>query len=106
MLITFRSKAAGNITLFGDVAVALLRLMGQSGGVPGAIPAADVGRALNQLREGLKNRPAPPPLPERDERDDGERPERPVPLEHRAMPLIEFLERSMKANADVIWEKD
>ena len=31
MLVRFRSRASGNITMFGDVAVKLLKLMGRSG---------------------------------------------------------------------------
>jgi hypothetical protein len=37
MLVTFTCKAYADITLFGNVAVSLLRLMGHSGTVPGAL---------------------------------------------------------------------
>ncbi|MEA1053075.1 DUF1840 family protein, partial [Lamprobacter modestohalophilus] len=33
MLITFETKAHANITMFGDVAVTLIKLMGHSGAV-------------------------------------------------------------------------
>ena len=41
MLVTFDSKS-GAITMFGDVAKSLLKLMGQSGDVPGAILGKDI----------------------------------------------------------------
>ena len=39
MLVTFRTKAHAEITMFGDVAVELLKLAGLSGNVPSAILA-------------------------------------------------------------------
>ena len=41
MLVRFNSDA-GIITMFGDVAVTLLKMMGQSGAVPGAIRPEDM----------------------------------------------------------------
>jgi len=49
MLIRFDSKA-GTITMFGEVAISLLRLMGQSGAIPGAILSQDIPAALARLR--------------------------------------------------------
>ena len=37
MLVTFHSNAWSNITLFGDVAVTLLKMAGHSGAVPSAL---------------------------------------------------------------------
>jgi hypothetical protein len=46
MLVTFTTEAYADITMFGDVAVALLKMMGHSGTVPSAIRAEDeIGRA-------------------------------------------------------------
>ena len=39
MLVTFSCPAYADITMFGDVAVRLLQLMGHSGTVPGALLA-------------------------------------------------------------------
>jgi len=100
MLVRFDSKA-GSITTFGDVAVKLLRMMGQSGAVPGAILAQDIPGAVQRLREaaGAEREPAQA----RDGRDD-EEPK--VNLSQRAFPLIELLERAAKTGADVIWEEE
>ena len=42
MLVTFRSNAWGNVTMFGDVAVTLLKMMGHSGTVPSTLLARDI----------------------------------------------------------------
>jgi len=44
MLVTFTTKAYADITMFGDVAVAMLKMMGHSTTVPGAIVAEEVPR--------------------------------------------------------------
>jgi hypothetical protein len=100
MLVKFDSKA-GSITTFGDVAVKLLRMMGQSGAVPGAILAQDIPGAVQRLREsvGAEREPAQA----RNDRDDDE-PK--VNLSQRAFPLIDLLERAAKTGADVIWEEE
>ena len=100
MLVRFDSKA-GTITMFGDVAKRLLRLMGQTGAIPGAILGADIAPAVERLRQAISGEPekAPP----RDNKDDAEPP---VNLRQRAFPLIELLERAAKQKADVIWEEE
>lgn len=103
MLITFRCKAAASITMFGDVAVKLLEMMGQSGTAPGAIQGDDVARALANLRAAIGPPPPPPPVAPAPDADRGA--EAPVALYRRALPLIDLLERAVKAKADVVWEK-
>ena len=98
MLVRFDSKA-GTITTFGDVATKLLRMMGQSGAVPGAILAADIPAAVQRLRSAIAGE-APPP---KESRNGGE-PK--VGLHQRAFPLIELLDRAAKNRADVIWEEE
>ena len=49
MLVTFRSTATESITMFKDVAVQLLKLMGATGRIPGALGPEDVGPALQRL---------------------------------------------------------
>ena len=98
MLVRFDSKV-GMITMFGDVANKLLRMMGQSGSVPGAILATDIPAAVQRLRQGVGMVPR-----ESGEKDaDGETP---VNLSQRAFPLIELLERATKNGADVVWEEE
>jgi hypothetical protein len=100
MLVRFDSKA-GTITMFGDVAVRLLRMMGQSGALPGAILAADIPAAVQRLGSALAGEAPAPSGRSKDE--DGE-PK--VGLHQRAFPLIELLERAAKNGNDVIWEDE
>ena len=100
MLVKFRSDA-GDMTMFGDVGVALLKMMGQTGALPGALLAKDVPAALERLKRGAAVAPVPSPGPE-PERDDEPR----VSLRQRAFPLVELLERCVKMNCDVIWEEE
>jgi len=53
MLVTFSCPAYADITMFGDVAVRMLKLMGHSGTVPGALLAEDIPAALARLRSAM-----------------------------------------------------
>ena len=103
MLVKFRSDA-GDMTMFGDVAVTLLKMMGQTGVLPGALLAKDVPAALDKLRRAAAAPSAAAPVEKRDEqRRDGETN---VSLKNRAFPLVELLERCVKMNCDLIWEQE
>ena len=54
MLVTFRSKGSGELTMFGDVAVTLLKLMRHSGTVPGALLADQIPSALARLKKAIE----------------------------------------------------
>ena len=101
MLVTFSCKAYANITMFGDVAVHLLNLMGHSGTVPGALLAEDVAPALERLQAAIEaeRQAADPDAPTEDE--DGEPV---VSLPHRALPLIELLSAAAKEKCNVMWD--
>ena len=60
MLVTFKTEAYANITMFGEVAVTLLKLMGHSGTVPGALMAEDVPAALERLKAAVTEHPQTP----------------------------------------------
>ena len=100
MLIRFDSKAGG-FTMHSDIATALLRLMGMSGDVPGAVLAKDVPQALERLRQSVASGKSP----DRNERPDGESAGNRVSLATRAYPLVQLLEAAAKRNCDVIWEE-
>lgn len=55
MLVTFSCPAFADITLFGDVAIRLLKMMGHSGTVPSALLADDVPAALARME--LRSKP-------------------------------------------------
>ena len=102
MLVHFESNVGG-FTMFGDVAVQLLKMMGHSGTVPSAILAADIPAALERLKTALAGQPRPPQPPEPAEDAHGERKEPPVPIHTRAVPLIDLLERAVRRGSDVTW---
>lgn len=107
MLIRFDSKA-GRLTMFGDVAVHLLKMMGHSGTVPSAILAADIPAAIARLEKALEN---PPPLPAKPEpaegaQGDSDDSESRVPLPQRAYPLLQLLRKAAAQKVDVMWEQE
>jgi len=110
MLVTFHTKAYADITMFGDVAKELLRLMGHSGTVPSAIKAEDVPGALARLEAAIADRKraeaaeAKDTEAPRDERDRADDAPRKVPLAHRALPLLELLRAAAKQHVDVMWD--
>ena len=98
MLVTFTTKTYADITLFGDVALAMLKMMGHSAAVPGAILAADVPAALDRLTAAIEAEKAAPPV----ENQDADEPV--VSMAHRALPLIELLAAAAKAESNVMWK--
>ncbi len=105
MLVTFRTDVHADILMFGDIAVQLLKLMGHSGTVPGALLAEDVPAALERLRAALAAQPvAPPKAADREDAETDEN-EPPVSLAHRALPLIELLAAAATARCDVLWDR-
>ena len=101
MLVTFSCPAYADITMFGDVAVRLLKLMGHSGTVPSALLAEDVQAALARLEAAVE---AGEQLPEPDESAQREDDEPAVSLPHRALPLIELLKAAATAKCNVMWD--
>ena len=104
MLVTFTTEAHASITMFGEVAVTLLKLMGHSGTVPGALLAEEVPAALQRLQAAVSESPDAPldPAAGTLAKDDGE--QRHVSLAHRALPLIELLKSAEVAGKNVMWE--
>lgn len=103
MLVTFKTDAYANITMFGDVAVELLRMMGHSGTVPSAINPEDIPAALERLEAALAARePEPAETAARDDEDQlgGRR----VSLRNRAYPLVELMKAAHREQVPVMWE--
>lgn len=102
MLVTFTTDAYADITMFGDVAITLLKMMGHSGIVPGAILAEDVPAYLDRLKAALEteNAKAQPENPDKDPDDD----EPVVSISTRALPLADLLAAAAKAGSSVMWK--
>ena len=106
MIVKFSTRA-GALTMHGDAAVTLLKAMGHSGTVPGAILAADLPAALSSLRKALEELarvPTPPEPATTDDEDERER-EPPVSMRMRALPLIDMIETAIARDSDLMWER-
>jgi hypothetical protein len=98
MLVTFTTKAYADITMFGDIALTMLKMMGHSGTVPSAIRAEDVPAALSRLTAAVNAEKSPPPPVDKDADEPA------VSKEHRALPLINLLSAAAKDGCDVMWK--
>jgi hypothetical protein len=105
MMVTFRTKSWNSVTMFGDVALQLIKMMGHSGTIPSAMLAADIPQAIERLQGALAKAPdvATTPATQARKPDDDEPP--PVNLRQRAFPLIELLSAAARQKSDVTWEK-
>lgn len=97
MLVTFTTDAYADITMFGNDALTLLKMMGHSGTVPSAILAADIPDALKKLTAALSTNQFDPPTMDADN-------EPVVSLHNRGLPLINLLTAAVKTNSDVLWK--
>lgn len=103
MLVTFKTDV-GNITMFSDVALQMIKMMGHSETIPGAILAEDIPQALNRLKNVLANEKMENMPPTNKELQDDEDEEPTVSINHRALPLIDLLTEAIKADCDLMWE--
>lgn len=104
MLVTFTSKAYPDITMFGEAALHLIKMMGHSGVVPSAIMAEDVPVALDHLKNAIQSESRVPPSEKSSDVQNKESQEQSVSLKNRALPLIELLSAAAKENCDVMWK--
>lgn len=106
MLVTFSTDAHADIIMFGEVALTMIKMMGHSKTVPGAILAKDVPEALSRLKAAMA---AEADLPvendnEDQEKDNDENHEPAVSLINRALPLISLLTAAAEAECNVMWK--
>ncbi|EHA1202144.1 DUF1840 domain-containing protein [Vibrio alginolyticus] len=104
MLITFRCRSHSNVTMFGDIALDMLKMMGHSGTVPGSISAQDVPDALSRLTSALSAKNAAEENLHTDVDEEEEQAEPAVSLGRRAFPLIELLKSAIKEECEVMWD--
>jgi hypothetical protein len=102
MLLTFKSKGAGDLQMFSEHAEQLLAAIGRklepAQAPRGIITADQVPAALAQLKAAAEAAR----LADRDRLSDPAAPPR-VGLAQRAFPLIDLLERAANKNRDVVW---
>jgi hypothetical protein len=100
MLIKFDSEV-GSFTMDGGIAIQLLKAMGHSGTVPGAILPADIPGALARLQGLVETSPADGKPPTGKAADEAEAQ---VSLRQRAFPLIDLLTRAAARDKEVLWK--
>jgi len=102
MIITFKSKASGDVIMFGDIAKHLMEVMGKNVTDEGIITLEQLPDAITKLKAAAaadKSESAPV--------DDDEPQEsglsQVVSLAQRAVPLISLMEFSLEAKVPVVW---
>lgn len=107
MLIIFKSKAAGDVMMFGDVAHSLMEIMGKDPGDKGIVTVEQLPDAIARLKAAVAQDKAERPVADHGERVFEKTPEggkrEHVSLARRAVPLIELLEFSLKEGEPVVW---
>lgn len=106
MIITFKSKAAGDVIQFGEVAKRLLGIMGKDPeSTTGIITVEQLPDALERLKAAvaaerveLAGKPR-----EQDEEDERQGGPRAITLSQRALPLIELMEYALRDKVPVTW---
>jgi Domain of unknown function (DUF1840) len=103
------STRYGKLTMHGDAAVSLLKGMGHTGTVPGAILAAELPAALANLQRMLElsgdsTGSATPPPPD-DVDDEGREREPVITLRTRAVPLLDMMGTAIDRGSDLMWER-
>ena len=109
MLVTCKTKAHADNTMFGNIAIELLKLAGMTGNVPTAILADDVPdklatleRALGAHRDALgDSAPASSEAKQASDPHDGAS-QPPVSLRNRALPVLELLRAAVAEHTDVV----
>lgn len=101
-MITFQTKAYGNVSMFDDIAVELLEMMGHSGTVPSAMAPEDIPAAVKKLKSALAS--TEDAAADQGAADSGDEDDEHVSLKNRAFPLIQLLEAAARDNESVMWD--
>ncbi|MDP1559169.1 MAG: DUF1840 domain-containing protein [Nitrosomonas sp.] len=103
MLVTFMTDVHAEIPMFREDAHTMLKMMGHSGTIPGAILAADIPAALSRLAAAIQAENVTVPTVE-DKEEDEDASEPAISLNHRALPLINLLTAAAKEGCNVMWK--
>ena len=70
MLIIFKSKAAGDVMMFGDVAMTLMKIMGKAATERGIVTVEQLPDAIARLKAAVAQDKAERPAVDHDERSE------------------------------------
>ena len=104
MIYKFKSKASGDVIMLGPNGDQVMRLLGREPAPKGIIEVAAMAQAITTLRKAVADEEAARgEAAQADGGSDTAGREPSVSLRQRVWPLIEMLERSQAARADVVW---
>ncbi|MER0300058.1 DUF1840 domain-containing protein [Vibrio vulnificus] len=103
MLVNFSCKNHASVAMFGDVAQEMIKMMGHSGAIPGAILAPNIPEALKQLKSELKQENIRR-LNLVETQEENEHSEHSVSIIVRAYPLLNLLNSAIAGECDVMWD--
>jgi len=105
MIITFKSRAAGDVIQFGDPAKRLLGIMGKDPeSATGIITVEQLPDALARLKAAVAAERAALGGQSRAQDDDEQQGKPPaITLSQRAVPLIELMEYALRDKTPVTW---
>jgi ABC-type Zn2+ transport system substrate-binding protein/surface adhesin len=90
--------------MFGDVANRLLDIMGKRVEKQGIVTVEQLPEAIARLKRAAAENKAEQTHRDEEDKEDETHDRRPgIGLAQRAVPLIDMLERSLKANVPVTW---
>lgn len=106
MIVTFKSAAAGDVIMFGEVAKRMMETMGKDATEQGIITVEQLPAAIEQLKAAIAEDKAriaalSEEARQQAETDQGGRPA--VSFYQRAVPLLELLEWARKKGKPVVW---
>ncbi len=109
MLITFKSRADGDVIMFAEVARRILAILGKDPeDSRGIVTVEQIPAAITALKAAVEderqNTPAPVEKDPWDQEPGTPRQAAPVSLAQRAAPLLAMLTHSQKASTPVTWE--
>jgi hypothetical protein len=103
MIITFRSAAAGDVIMFGDVAKRMMELMGKRVTDEGIVTLEQLPDAIAGLRAAIAEDKARRAGLQDDDEDQPSGTPAGVSTAQRAVPLLELLEWAQKKGKPVTW---
>ncbi|HEY6895770.1 MAG TPA: DUF1840 domain-containing protein [Rhodocyclaceae bacterium] len=104
MIITFRSAAAGDVIMFGDVAKRMMELMGKRVTDEGIVTLEQLPEAIAGLRAAIaEDKARRAGLQDDDDEDRPSGAPAGVSTAQRAVPLLELLEWAQKKGKPVTW---
>lgn len=102
VIVFFKSPAAGDVIMFGDVAHKMMQIIGKDVTDKGIVTSEQLPSAIAALKAAIV---ADKTQPHKD--DETEQPSeaiaRPVSLAQRAVPLLELFEWAQKKQKPVTW---